>query len=72
MHTIKLQIKDSIYDHIMFLLKNFNSKGLKIIEDKKMNDYVYQDNDKDIYAFSNHAANTVEDWYDVSEDDIWT
>ena len=71
MHTVKLQIKDSIYDHIMFLLKNFNSKGLKIIEDKKMNDYEYQDNDKDIYAFSNHAANTVEDWHDTSEDEIW-
>ena len=71
MHTIKLQIKDSIYDHIMFLLKNLNSKGLKIIEDKKMNDHEYQDNDKDIYAFSNHAANTVEDWHDISEDDIW-
>ncbi len=55
----------------MFLLKNLNSKGLKIIEDKKMNDHEYQDNDKDIYAFSNHAANTVEDWHDISEDEIW-
>ena len=36
-----------------------------------MNDYEYQDNDKDIYAFSNHAANTVEDWHDTSEDEIW-
>ena len=33
MHTIKLQIQDSIYDHIMFLLKNLNTKELKIIED---------------------------------------
>ncbi len=71
MHTIKIQIKDSIYDHIMFLLKNLNSKGLKIIEDKKMNDHLYHDNDQDIYAFSNHAANTVEDWHNESEDDVW-
>jgi hypothetical protein len=71
MHTIKLEIKDSIYDHIMFLLKNLNSKELKIIEDKKMNDYGSQDNDKDIYAFSNHAANTVEEWHNTDEDEIW-
>ena len=55
----------------MFLLKNLNSKELKIIEDKKMNDYGSQDNDKDIYAFSNHAANTVEEWHDTCEDEIW-
>lgn len=69
MHTVKLQIKDSIYDHIMFLLKNLNSKELKIIEDKKINEHEYQDSD--IYAFSNHAANTVEEWHDTSEDKIW-
>jgi len=33
MHTIKLQVHDSIYDHIMFILKNLNTKELKIIED---------------------------------------
>jgi len=71
MHTIKLEIKDSIYDHIMFLLKNLNSKELKIIEDKKMNDYGSQDNDRDIYAFSNHAANTIEEWHNTDEDEIW-
>ena len=69
MHTIKLQINDSIYDHIIFLLKNLNSKGLKIIEDKKINNYASQDND--INAFSNHAANTIEDWHDTDEDEIW-
>ena len=32
MHTIKLQVQDTIYDHIMFILKNLNTKELKIIE----------------------------------------
>ena len=34
MHTIKLNVQDSIYTHIMFLLNSLNSKELEIIEDK--------------------------------------
>ncbi|MDQ7060712.1 MAG: hypothetical protein Q9M43_06090 [Sulfurimonas sp.] len=36
MHVVKLNIQDSIYNHIMFLLKNINTKELEIIEDKKV------------------------------------
>jgi len=66
MHTIKLQIQDSIYDHIMFLLKNFNTKELKIIEDS-----VSQSEDDEVRVYSNHTAGTIEDWHDESEDEIW-
>jgi len=38
MHTIKLNVQDSIYEHIMFLLNSLNSKGLEIIEDKENKD----------------------------------
>jgi len=34
MHTIKLQVQDNIYDHVMFLLKSLDSKGLNITEYK--------------------------------------
>ncbi|MDQ1339748.1 MAG: hypothetical protein QG567_902 [Campylobacterota bacterium] len=34
MHTIKLNVQDSIYSHVMFLLKSLNTKELEIIEDK--------------------------------------
>ena len=34
MHTIKLNVQDSIYTHIKFLLNSLNSKDLEIIEDK--------------------------------------
>ncbi len=34
MHTIKLTVEDSIYNHIMFLLKSLNKKDIKIIEDR--------------------------------------
>ncbi len=36
MHTIKLNIEDNIYSHIMFLLKSLNSKDIEIIEEKSM------------------------------------
>jgi hypothetical protein len=38
MHTIKLNVQDSIYSHVMFFLKNLNSKELEIIEDKATED----------------------------------
>jgi len=36
MHTIQLKVEDSIYTHIMFLLKSLNTKGLEIIEEKQV------------------------------------
>ena len=71
MHIIKLQIQDSIYDHIMFLLKNLNTKELRIIEDSREYEKKSQNPDNEILAFSNHSANIVEEWLDESEDDIW-
>ncbi|HFU75997.1 MAG TPA: hypothetical protein ENK66_07105 [Arcobacter sp.] len=32
MHTIKLDIQDNIYEHVIFLLKSLDSKGLNITE----------------------------------------
>jgi len=58
MHTIKLQVEDSIYSHIMFFLQNLNTRELKIIE-------------SDINAFTDHSANLIEDWKDVAENEIW-
>ena len=37
MHTIKLNVQDNIYRHIMFLLKSLSSKELEIIEDNNVN-----------------------------------
>ena len=33
MHTIKLNVGDGIYAHLMFLLKNLKTSELEIIED---------------------------------------
>ena len=37
MHTIKLKVQDSVYSHIMYLLKSLNQKEIEIIEDKALN-----------------------------------
>ena len=37
MHTVKLKMEDSIYQNIMFILKNLLVKGLEIIEKESLN-----------------------------------
>ncbi len=69
MRSIKLQVKDSIYQHIMFLLKNINSEELQILEDKTIKKK-YPDQEE-IKAFSNHTINLIEEWKDNIENDIW-
>ena len=39
MHLVQLKIEDNIYEHVMFLLKSLDSKGLKITENKIDNKY---------------------------------
>lgn len=70
MHTIKLQVQDSIYSHIMFLLNNLNTKELKIIEDRAISCSAMENN-SDMNAFTNHAASLVDEWKDAEEDEIW-
>jgi len=36
MHTIKLKVKDSIYEHLIFFLKSLNQNDLEIIEEIKL------------------------------------
>ena len=65
MHTIKLQVQDSIYSHIMFFLKNLSSKELSILEDKEIQE---DEETKELKALSNHSANLIDKWRDEDED----
>ncbi|WP_294951176.1 hypothetical protein [Sulfurovum sp.] len=67
MHTIKLKVQDGIYEHIMFFLKNLNSRQLQILEDT----VTPKENDDTIKVFSEHTANLIEDWQDPEEDYVW-
>ena len=71
MHTIKLQVEDNVYEHIMFFLKNLNQKELKIVEDKSIKKEKLVEGIAEIQAFSNHSANLIDEWKDENEDEIW-
>lgn len=73
MHTIKLNVQDSIYSHIMFFLNNLNTRELEIIEDKNIESVSKLENyeNSEIKAFSNHSANLIDEWKDQGEDEIW-
>ena len=51
MHIVELKIDNSIYDNIMFLLKNLKSKGLEI---KEIDNSICNDEKKDILDFSQY------------------
>ena len=70
MHTVKLEINDDIYNHIMFFLKSLDNNKIKILEEKKQKT-VSKDDNEDTKLFSNHSANLIEDWQDLEEDNIW-
>ena len=72
MHTIKLNIEDSLYTHFIYLLKSLDKKELQIIEDKEIkNKSIIQEYPDETKMFSNHSANLIDDWKDSSEDKIW-
>ena len=71
MHTIKLQVEDNVYEHIMFFLKNLNKKELTIVEDKSIKKEKSIEDVTEIQAFSNHSANLIDEWKDSHEDEIW-
>ena len=71
MHTIKLQVQESIYDHIMFLLRNLSTQDLRIVEDSNIKDTNFTEDVTKTQVFSDHSANLIDEWKDDSEEDIW-
>ncbi len=60
MHTIKLNVGDSAYTHLMFLLKNLNTSEIQVVED------IVQDKDKsseviDMSAYKIEAFKSIQD-----------
>ena len=72
MHSIKLNVQDSIYGHIMFLLNSLNTGDLEIVEDKAIESTgnIKDNENSEINAFSNHSANLIDEWKDETEDEI--
>ena len=68
MHTLTLKISDSVLDKITYFLKNLPEKDVKIISDVPSKE---SKKDDEIQTFSNHSANTIKEWKDKSEDEVW-
>ena len=70
MHTIRLNVKDSVLDKVLYFLQNLPKNEVFIVE----NILTKEENQSKIdqcetKAFSNHSANLIEEWH--NEDDIW-
>ena len=55
----------------MFLLKNLNTKELKIVEDTISDKKEFNKQYDDVIVFLNHTANVIEEWQDDYEDKVW-
>lgn len=51
MHTIKLNVQDSIYSHIIFLLNSLKTNELEIVEDKVIKPVAMEKKDKIDFVF---------------------
>jgi len=72
MHTIRLNIQDNIYSHIIFLLKSLNPKDIEIINEESMSNDAKDKNwnDTDISNIGKIGFNSksfVEDKEDYSK-----
>ena len=57
MHSLRLNIEDSIFD--------------KVINYLSMNENYGLEENSDVMMFSNHSVNSINEWKDDSEDEIW-
>jgi len=71
MHTVKLQIEDSVFDKVIYFLKNLPQNEVHIIDEDKTTLLEIEDEKSDINAYANHSANTIDEWKEDSEDTIW-
>ena len=71
MHSVKLEIKDNVFDKVIYFLKNLPKNEVTIVEDIQIHTNNDKDAKSDLNAYSNHSANTIDEWKEISEDAIW-
>ena len=71
MQAVEFQtsIKNGIIN-IPKIYQSINHKNARIIIMYNEKDNLKEHND--LKAFSNHSANTISEWLDESEDEVWT
>ena len=73
MHTLKLNIHDSLYDKVFHFLNSLPKNKVEIVESKTMKKIkkTLDEESVDVKLFSNHSANLIDEWKDSAEDDVW-
>ncbi len=73
MHTIRLDIQDSIFNKVISFLSTLPKNKVVITENTTLDQTTTDDNSdsNETLAFSNHTANLIEEWQDTQEDEIW-
>ena len=69
MHSMQLNIEDSIFEKVLYFLQNLPQNEVTIVEDRVIQNSKLLDNQSELKAFSNHSANLIEEWQDSSEDE---
>lgn len=64
MHTIKLNVGNSVYTHLMFLLKNLNTSEIQVVED------IVQDKD-DSFAAIDMSSYKIEAFKAIQDPLKW-
>ena len=67
MHTIKLNIRDNAYEHILYILSNLGKDKVEIVEDYLVSTTINEESE--ISAYSNHSANLIDEWKDTDEEE---
>lgn len=57
---LPLQAQQEIYDFFLFIKQRYEKQTQQTID---LNETL---------AFSNHGANTIEEWFSDKEDEVWT
>jgi hypothetical protein len=73
MYSVKLEINDNVFDKVIYFLQNLPKNEVKvdIVKEIKNDDTTQIEMQSELNAYSNHSANTIDEWKDSSEDDIW-
>lgn len=71
MHSIRLEIEDSVFEKVIYFLQHLPKNEVKIVEDINKTSSKSTKSDSDVKAYSNHSANLIEEWKESEEDEIW-
>ena len=71
MHSIRLDIQDSVFDKVISFLNALPKNKIVIKNDDSHTYSDFNSQNSDTILYSNHTANLIDEWKDDKEDEIW-